>query len=437
MTKDLITGLRTGLHGTLTVPGDKSISHRGIMLGALATGQTILHNFLTSADCLSTLQAFRDMGVVIDRAGTDVAIDGVGLHGLRAPQHALNMGNSGTTTRLIMGILAGQEGTFTLEGDASLSRRPMGRVSEPLAKFGAQIATTDGTLPATITGTPVHSADVQLAVASAQVKSALIFAALQADGMSVIREKLPTRDHTERMLQAFGAELEVSADHMTIALEGKPVLHGQTVEVPGDMSSAAFFMVAATLVPGSDITLKNVGLNPTRTGLLDLIQQMGGNIEVESRVSGGEPLGDLRVRAAELHAVDLGAEQVPAIIDELPLVALLAAHAKGTSHVTGAAELRVKETDRIKALATELGKLGIQVEELPDGFVITGQQAKQVVDPQLDSWGDHRIGMMLALAALQVDQPLTLAGADAVGISYPQFFADLAELVDKESEISK
>jgi len=189
MTKDLITGLRTGLHGTLTVPGDKSISHRGIMLGALATGQTILHNFLTSADCLSTLQVFRDMGVVIDRAGTDVAIDGVGLHGLRAPRHALSMGNSGTTTRLIMGILAGQDGTFTLEGDASLSRRPMRRVSEPLAKFGAQIATTDGTLPAVITGAQVHSADVQLVVASAQVKSALIFAALQADGMSVIREK--------------------------------------------------------------------------------------------------------------------------------------------------------------------------------------------------------------------------------------------------------
>lgn len=430
MTLKLKTNCTTGLHGTLQVPGDKSISHRGLMLGALATGTTRLTGFLNAADCLGTLAALQQMGVTIQRAGTDVTITGVGLHGLVAPQQPLDMGNSGTTTRLMMGLLVGQAGTFTLTGDASLSRRPMRRVAEPLAAFGAQVdLTTDGTLPATVTGTTLHAADSQMTVASAQVKSALLLAALQAPGVSHVTELLPTRDHTERMLRAFGADVRVSDDKRTITLTGQPVLHGQDVVIPGDMSSAAFFMVAATLVPGSDITLTNVGLNPTRAGLLDVLLRMGADITVTRAPEGGEPRGDLRIRHAQLRPITLTARDIPAVIDELPLVALLAARADGVSRVSGAAELRVKETDRIAAVVQELGKFGCAVTEQPDGFTIDGTAPWHVQDATLDSWGDHRIGMMLALAALLVDQPMTLAQADAVAISYPQFFTDLTQLV--------
>ncbi|GAA3617522.1 3-phosphoshikimate 1-carboxyvinyltransferase [Secundilactobacillus similis] len=418
-----------GLHGELVVPGDKSISHRGIMFGAISEGQTTLTHFLTSADCLSTLNAFKQLGVPIEREGTTVKIQGVGLHGLKASDQPLDMGNSGTTTRLIMGLLAGQPFDSTLIGDASLSKRPMKRVSVPLAQMGAKIDTTDGHLPVTVKGTKLHAVNYQLKVASAQVKSALILAALQAETPSTLIEQLPTRDHTERILTAFGADVQTADDGVTITVQPQPHMTGQTMTVPGDMSSAAFFMVAASLVPGSKITLKDVGLNKTRTGLLEILQQMGGKVTINTTPTDGEPIGDLIIEATDLKPIEIGKEQIPAVIDELPLVALLAAKANGVSKVTGAEELRVKETDRISAIVQEFKKLGIAIEELPDGFVIDGRQPWHVTDTALDAHDDHRIGMVLGVAALLVDTPLTLKGAESVGISYPEFFDDLDQLL--------
>ncbi len=345
-----------GLHGELTVPGDKSISHRGIMLGAISEGTTTLTHFLTSADCLSTLAAFQQLGVPIERDGTTVTVHGVGLHGLKPSSEPLDMGNSGTTTRLIMGLLAGQSFKTTLVGDDSLSTRPMRRVSEPLATMGAKMTTTDGHLPVTVTGQKLHAVHYQLKVASAQVKSALILAALQADDPTTLIEKLPTRDHTERMLTAFGGDIQTAADGVTITVAPQPHLTGQSMTVPGDMSSAAFFMTAASLVPGSKITLKDVGLNKTRTGLLEILKTMGGNVSIKSEPTTGEPLGDLTIQSADLKPINIGKDQIPAVIDELPLVALLAAKANGISRITGAEELRVKETDRISAIVTEFKK---------------------------------------------------------------------------------
>ncbi|MCH5463372.1 3-phosphoshikimate 1-carboxyvinyltransferase [Lactobacillus sp. LC28-10] len=418
-----------GLHGELTVPGDKSISHRGIMLGAISEGTTTLTHFLTSADCLSTLAAFQQLGVPIERQGTTVNVHGVGLNGLKASSTPLDMGNSGTTTRLIMGLLSGQPFSTTLMGDASLSKRPMKRVSEPLATMGADITTTDGHLPVTIRGQQLHGVNYQLKVASAQVKSALILAALQANEPTTLTELLPTRDHTERMLTAFGGEITTADDGVTITVQPQPHLKGQSMTVPGDMSSAAFFMTAASLVPGSEITLKDVGLNHTRTGLLDILNAMGGKISVKSQPTNGEPIGDLTIQTAKLEPINIGKEQIPAVIDELPLVALLAAKADGVSRITGAEELRVKETDRISAIVSEFKKLGIAIEELPDGFVIDGRKPWYVVDPVLDAHDDHRIGMVLGIAALLVKTPLQLKGADSVRISYPEFFDDLDQLL--------
>ncbi|MFC6253908.1 3-phosphoshikimate 1-carboxyvinyltransferase [Secundilactobacillus hailunensis] len=418
-----------GLHGELTVPGDKSISHRGIMLGAISEGTTTLTHFLTSADCLSTLAAFQQLGVPIERNGTTVTVHGVGLHGLKSSSEPLDMGNSGTTTRLIMGLLAGQSFKTTLIGDDSLSTRPMRRVSEPLATMGAKMTTTDGHLPVTVTGQKLHAVHYQLKVASAQVKSALILAALQADGPTTLIEKLPTRDHTERMLTAFGGDIQTATDGVTITVAPQPHLTGQSMTVPGDMSSAAFFMTAASLVSGSKITLKDVGLNQTRTGLLEILKAMGGNVSIKSEPTTGEPLGDLTIQSADLKPITIGKDQIPAVIDELPLVALLAAKANGISRITGAEELRVKETDRISAIVTEFKKLGIAIEELPDGFVIDGRQPWHVVDSVLDAHDDHRIGMVLGIAALLVEMPLQLKGADSVRISYPEFFDDLDQLL--------
>nr|WP_173667617.1 3-phosphoshikimate 1-carboxyvinyltransferase [Lentilactobacillus buchneri] len=428
-TKQLQGSLQNGLHGELAVPGDKSISHRGIMFGAISEGTTILHHFLTAEDCLSTLKAFQQLGVPITRDGDTVTIQGVGLHGLHQAEQPLDMGNSGTTTRLIMGLLAGQNFPSELTGDASLSKRPMRRVSEPLAEMGANIEVTDGHLPAVINGEQLHGVDYHLKVASAQVKSALILAALQADGVSILVEKQPTRNHTEKMLRAFGAEIETESDDVTITVHPEPHMKGITLNVPGDMSSAAFFMVAASLVPGSKVTLRNVGMNDTRTGLYSILKRMGGRISLSNEQSTGEPTADLTVEAAELKPIEIGADEIPAVIDELPLVALLAAKANGISKITGAGELRVKETDRISAIVTEFRKLGIDIQELNDGFIIDGRKPWQVLDSKLDSHGDHRIGMVMAVAALLVDQPLTLTGADSINISYPEFFDDLATLI--------
>lgn len=429
--KQLQGNLQTGLQGTLAVPGDKSISHRGIMFGAISEGTTVLHHFLTAEDCLSTLKAFQQLGVPITRDGDVVTIQGVGLHGLQQPEQPLDMGNSGTTTRLIMGLLAGQDFPTELTGDASLSQRPMKRVSEPLAEMGANIEVTDGHLPAIINGEKLHGVDYHLKVASAQVKSALILAALQAEGDSILVEKQPTRNHTEKMLRAFGADIETEADDVTITVHPEPQMHGITLNVPGDMSSAAFFMVAASLVPNSKVTLRNVGMNDTRTGLYSILKRMGGKISLSNEDSSGEPTADLTIESGDLQPIEIGADEIPAVIDELPLVALLAAKANGISKITGAGELRVKETDRISAIVEEFHKLGIAIEELDDGFIIDGRQTWHLEDSQLDSHGDHRIGMVMAVAALLVKQPMTLAGADSINISYPEFFDDLATLISR------
>ncbi|TAR86224.1 3-phosphoshikimate 1-carboxyvinyltransferase, partial [Lactiplantibacillus plantarum] len=361
MIKKLSIQPASGLQGDLSVPGDKSVSHRGLILGAISQGTTILHHFLPAADCLSTLTALQKLGVPIKRVDTTVTISGRGLHGLTQPQQPLDMGNAGTATRLLTGLLAGQPFETTLVGDTSLSQRPMERVRQPLQAMGAQVQLTAGHLPMTITGRTLHGSCTEMQVASAQVKSALILAALQADQASTIIEKLPTRDHTERLLQQFGGQIETAPDQRTITVQPQPALVGRSLTIPGDFSSAAFFVTAATIIPNSHVRLTNVGLNPTRTGFLNILRRMG------------EPVGTLDVRFAQLHPVQVTATEIPAVIDELPLVALLAATANGISTINGAAELRVKETDRIATIVTELRKLGVQITSQPDGFVIDGR----------------------------------------------------------------
>ena len=427
--KELPIAKQTGLHGTLTVPGDKSISHRAIMIGSIAEGTTTVHHFLRGNDCQSTPQAFRDLGVQIDDNGTDLIIHGKGFAGLKPADHPLDMGNSGTTTRLLTGLLAGSHFTTELVGDASLSKRPMKRVSEPLKAFGGEVRLTEnGTLPASVVGHQLHGAEYEMTVASAQVKSALIFAALQAKKSSVIIEKLPTRNHTEIMLRQFGARVRTVGGNIILVDPGEKLI-GQEVTVPGDMSSAAFFLVAATIVPHSKITLKGVNLNPTRTGILNILQQMGAKLTIDEQLSTSELSGDITVESSDLHPIQLTAKDIPAVIDELPLVALLAACADGQSTIRGAQELRVKETDRIKTVVAELRKPGVQVKELPDGMVIDGRPGWDVQDQQLESYGDHRLGMMDAIAALKADQALQLAHEDAIAVSYPGFFDDLATLL--------
>ena len=419
MTRIQLSPAPAGLHGQLRVPGDKSISHRAVMLGALSKGRTTIDHFLLGQDCQHT----------INMVGDTVTIHGVGLTGLRQPAQALQMGNSGTTTRLMMGILAGQDFDTELVGDPSLSKRPMKRVSQPLSQFGARVLTSEGgTLPSTVVGQPLHAADVQLAVASAQVKSALIFAALQANGESTIREKLPTRDHTELMLRQFGADIQSSADRLTITVQPHPVLRGQHVLVPGDISSAAFFLAGAAITPHSSLTLQKVNLNPTRTGIIHVLQKMGAQIDIQPLASDGEPLGDITIQSSQLRSIDITATDVPAMVDELPLVALLAARAHGTSTITGASELRVKETDRIQTVTTTLRQLGVQVKELPDGWQITGRDAWKLQDPVFSSFGDHRLGMLVAIAALTSPTALSLDGAEAIDVSYPGFLADLRQI---------
>ncbi|KOY77033.1 3-phosphoshikimate 1-carboxyvinyltransferase [Apilactobacillus kunkeei] len=428
--KELVVNLNTGLHGDLAVPGDKSISHRSVILSSISEGTSHIHHFLASDDCISTINAFREMGVNIDLDGDELTVEGVGLHGLKAPQTKLDMGNSGTTTRLLSGLLAAQKFTTNLIGDDSLSKRPMKRVSEPLSMMGASIETTDGHLPMTINPGHIKAVKYELPMASAQVKSAIILAALSADEDSVIIEPQVTRDHTETMLNQFGNNVIERAGN-EITVHHQPKLTAQDFNVPGDISSAAFFLVAATLVPKSHIVLKNVGINPTRTGILDVLIQMGANIKLLNQTNGSEPTADIEVTyTPELKPIDVTEESIPLMIDELPLVALLASRADGHSTITGAEELRFKETDRIKTVVEELRKIGIHIEELPDGFSIDGSNDWQVVDSSLDSHGDHRIGMTLAVAALLLDVDVQLKGEDAISISYPQFFDHLQHLSD-------
>ena len=421
----------TGLNGTISVPGDKSISHRSIMFGALATGETKITHFLRADDCLDTLKIFKEMGVPITDDGETITVIGQGLTGLKDPEKTLDVGNSGTTIRLLMGILSGQSFDVTLTGDSSIQKRPMNRVMLPLQEMGVDIKCVDGTEfpPVVIHGgrkvKPIH---YHLPVASAQVKSALLFAALHAEGESVLVEKEKTRNHTEVMIRQFGGDIKV--DGKEIRIQGPQEFTGQEVNVPGDISSAAFFIVAALVTPNSRVTLKNVGLSETRTGIIDVVKAMGGNLEIVDYDAKNES-GTLIVSTSELLATEISGEIIPRLIDEIPIIALLATQAKGQTIIKDAEELRVKETDRIQAVSDELNKLGAKVTPTEDGLIIEG--GTDLHGGNVTSYGDHRIGMMLQIAALLVKEgEVVLEKSEAVSVSYPHFFDDLDSLMSVE-----
>ncbi len=408
------------LTGRLRVPGDKSISHRALILGAVAEGDTAIRGFLEGADCLATLRAFRAMGVAIEgpRAGR-VTIHGVGLHGLCAPADPLDLGNSGTSIRLLAGLLAGQPFPVVLTGDASLSRRPMRRVTDPLAAMGARVETApDGTAPLRLAGgAALHGIDYPLPVASAQVKSSVLLAGLYAQGRTCVTEPAPTRDHTERMLAGFGYPVEV--DGPRVCLEGGGRLQGREIDVPADLSSAAFFLVGASIAEGSDLLLEHVGVNPTRAGVIEILRRMGADIEIlNPRRAGGEPLADLRVRGAPLRGIRIPPELVPLAIDEFPALFVAAACAEGETVLTGAAELRVKESDRIQVMADGLQALGVEARPTADGVVIRGGALR---GGAVDGHGDHRIAMAFAIAGLRARAPVTISDVRNVETSFPGF----------------
>lgn len=414
------------LRGVWEVPGDKSISHRSIMLGALAEGTTRVTGFLDGEDCLATLAAFQAMGVAMERPEpTTVVISGVGLHGLQAPAHPLDLGNSGTAMRLMTGVLAGQTFNSQMVGDPSLSRRPMRRVTEPLRHMGAHIETSAaGTPPLSVQGgQALHGMAHHLPVASAQVKSALLLAGLWAEGETCVTEPAPTRDHTERMLQGFG--VTVRRDGLTCCLPGGARrLQARDVRVPGDLSSAAFFLVGATLAPGSAVWLRHVGINPTRTGVIDILRRMGARIDLlDLQEIGGEPVADLLVRHAPLQGIAIPPEWVPLAIDEFPALFVAAACAEGETLLTGAAELRVKESDRIQGMADGLQRLGVTCEVLPDGLRIQGRGVQGLSGGTVDSHGDHRLAMAFAMAALRSKAPIRITDCDNVATSFPGFVA--------------
>lgn len=420
---------KTNLTGTIKVPGDKSMSHRSIMFGAIATGETRIQHFLRADDCLSTINAFRQLGVQIDEMPEEIIVHGKGWAALKQPSQAINIGNSGTTIRLLMGILAGRDFSTTVFGDESIAKRPMNRVMLPLNQMGADCKGKEGTEfpPVTVKGsTSLQAIHYEMPVASAQVKSAVLFAALQAEGETTIVEKEKTRDHTEHMIRQFGGDIEV--DGLTIRLKGKQEFTGQKMVVPGDISSAAFFMVAGLILPNSEIRLENVGLNPTRTGIIDVIKAMNGQLTItdESRET-GKLAGTVTVSTSELVGTEISGEMIPRLIDELPIIALLATQATGKTIIKDAAELKVKETNRIDAVVKELTTLGAVITATDDGMIIEGQTPLH--GGNVTSYGDHRIGMMLQIAALLVTTgEVELERSEAVSVSYPNFFEDVASL---------
>jgi 3-phosphoshikimate 1-carboxyvinyltransferase len=414
--------------GHIAVPGDKSISHRSVLIGALCDGETRIAGFGRSADTEATIGAVRALGIEVYEHGDDtLRVFGKGIRGLASPGAPIDCGNAGTLVRLLTGILAGQEGAeFTLAGDASLSSRPMGRIAEPLGRMGARVETTDGRLPLTVRGQALRGIDYALPVASAQVKSAVLLAGLYADGETTVVEPAPTRDHTERMLAAAGAQVTVRSTSVTV-LRAERLSLGE-VEVPGDFSSAAPFVVAATLVPGSELHVHGVNLNPRRTGLLEILERMGAKITVYNRREiGGEPGGDLEIHSASLVGTTVGPREVPIAIDELPLFALAAACARGESTLRGAEELRAKETDRIEATVDALRALGVRARARDDGFTVTGIPAR-LRGGRISSQGDHRLAMLGAVAGLASREGVRVEDAEAVGVSFPGFFGMLDEL---------
>ena len=416
------------LNGSIRVPGDKSISHRSIIFGSLAEGETMVYDILRGEDVLSTMQVFRDLGVEIEDEDGVVTIQGVGMGGLKAPQNALDMGNSGTSIRLISGVLAGADFEVEMFGDDSLSKRPMDRVTLPLKKMGVSISgQTERDLPPLyLKGTKnLRPIRYELPIASAQVKSALIFAALQAQGQSVIIEKECTRNHTEDMLQQFGGDLSVDGKKITV--QGPQKLSGQTVVVPGDISSAAFWLVAGLIVPNSRVVLKNVGINETRTGIIDVIRAMGGKLEITD-IDPIAKSATLTVETSDLKGTEIGGALIPRLIDELPIIALLATQAQGQTVIKDAEELKVKETDRIQVVADALNSMGATITPTTDGMIIKGKSALH--GARVNTFGDHRIGMMTAIAALVVaDGEVELDRSEAINTSYPSFFDDLETLI--------
>ena len=414
------------VQGTLRVPGDKSISHRYALIAAVAEGESRLANYAPGADCQSTLACLGRLGVDIQRGENGVvAVAGRGLRGWSSPPGLLDAGNSGSTMRMLAGLLAAQPFSTQLVGDASLSRRPMRRVIGPLSRMGARIEATDGHAPLTIHGAPLHAITHRPDVPSAQVKSAVLLAGLHAEGRTSVTEPAQTRDHTERALAAFG--IDVRATENTISVAGGQSAIGQTLSVPGDFSSAAFWMVAAAALPGSRVEIDDVGLNPTRTGLIDVLRRFGARVEVhETECAAGEARGTIVVTGDRTGAIEIVPEEVPGLIDELPAIGALAAHG-GEVSVRGAAELRVKESDRIAALVAGFRALGISAEERPDGFAVRGDGAPS--GGVADARGDHRMAMAFAIAALAARSPSTIEGSDAVVISYPGFFDTLDRLV--------
>jgi 3-phosphoshikimate 1-carboxyvinyltransferase len=416
----------TRVSGEICLPGDKSISHRYALIASIAEGESRIHDFSTGADCHSTLGCVRALGISVEEQGTDVVIHGRGLDGLSAPTVDLDAGNSGSTMRMLSGILAAQPFTTRISGDASLSRRPMERVMKPLAEMGASISAREGRFPPLeIHGGKLHAIDYTLPVPSAQVKSCVLFAGLYADGTTVVREPVRSRDHTEIALGEFGAEIRV--ERRVITLKGRPRLMGREVFVPSDLSSAAFFIVAALLVPGSELVIRAVGLNPTRSTLLDVLASMGANIRIlDVTERNGELVGQISVKSSRLLGGVIERATTAALIDEIPVLAVLGAASEEGLIVRDAAELRIKETDRIATVAANLRRMGIQPDELPDGICIPGRQRFRAAT--LDSFGDHRIAMAFSIAALVADGECEIRDADAASVSFPEFFRILRQV---------
>lgn len=413
------------LHGEITVPGDKSISHRAVMLGALANGTTHITGFLMGEDCLSTIDCFRKMGVSIDVSDKEVVVEGVGLHGLTAPECELYTGNSGTTTRLLSGILAGQSFTSTMNGDATIQRRPMGRVMKPLREMGASIEGKDDNFcPLTMHPSELHGIEYRLPVASAQLKSAILLAGLYAEGQTTVIEPAPSRDHTERMFRALGVEIETNGNAIT--LNPPEDLHAVDIAVPSDISSAAYFLVAGAIVPGSELTIKNVGVNPTRTGIIDVLRDMGADITESNFREEAEPVCDLTVRYSRLHGTEIGGAIIPRLIDELPVIAVAAAFAEGKTVIRDAQELKVKESNRIASMVAELSKAGVDVEETDDGMIVRGGEKPH--GASFETYKDHRIAMSLAILGLAAEGASRIDEPEVVAISYPDFFGTIEKL---------
>lgn len=415
--------------GEVSVPGDKSISHRAVMFSSMAKGTARIFGFLPGADCLSTISCFRQMGVSIQQSGEQVIVDSLGLDGLREPHEVLDVGNSGTTIRLMSGILAGRPFHSTLIGDESIARRPMKRVVLPLKQMGAKIdGRSNGEYtPLSIRGGQLNGIEYHSPVASAQVKSAIILAGLQAEGQTTVYEPHLSRDHTERMLSSFGVELR-SFDGGVSIVGGQALRQQEEIHVPGDISSAAFLLAAAAIVPGSELLIRNVGINPTRTGIIDVLQEMGAHLEIlNERVAGGEPVADLYIKQSPLKGIEIGGSIIPRLIDEVPIIAVLATQAEGTTVIRNAEELKVKETNRIDVMVQELKKMGAGVEPTEDGMIIQG--SSKLNGARCQSHGDHRIGMSMAIAGLVADGETVIEQAEAINVSFPGFEQILRSII--------